>query len=212
MRDFPVFTTENGVASLTLREIPMRQRAYIRLQATQTPELLLEDCVGFCRACGAQQILASGHTFLESYPLHTAIWRMSGRIENLPETDAALFPVQEETAEAWRRIYNECMSRVDNAAYLTAGDAKEAARAGEAYFVHRGETLLGIGSVGAEELKSVASVVPGSGEALVAALSHAMTGERITLEVASTNERAIRLYERLGLIVTGESSRWYKIF
>ena len=38
MRDFPVFTTEYGVASLILKEVPYRQEAYIILQATEAPE------------------------------------------------------------------------------------------------------------------------------------------------------------------------------
>ncbi len=37
MRDIPVFSTENGVASLGLREIPYSAEAYITLQDTQAP-------------------------------------------------------------------------------------------------------------------------------------------------------------------------------
>ena len=36
-------------------------------------------------------------------------------------------------------------------------------------------------------------------------------GETITLEVASTNLRAIRLYEKLGFVAVEEVSRWYQI-
>lgn len=211
MKDLSVFTTENGAASLTLREIPSRRRAYILIRSSEAPEQLLEECASFCKACGAEAIYAAGHPILERYPLHTAILRMSGSRDDLPESDAALFPVQAHTAETWRRIYNEKMASVDNAAYLTAEDAKKAARAGEAYFVHRDGVLLGIGSICGEQLKAIASVLPGQGETVLCALNHAMGGERITLEVASTNKRAIRLYERLGMIATGEAARWYKI-
>ena len=31
MKDIPAFTTENGIASLILREIPYREEAYIRI-------------------------------------------------------------------------------------------------------------------------------------------------------------------------------------
>ena len=41
MKDFPLFTTENGVASLILKEIPYRSEAYIILRDTQSPEALL---------------------------------------------------------------------------------------------------------------------------------------------------------------------------
>ena len=52
MKDIPMFTTEYGAASLILRELPYRGIAYVRLQATEQPEKLLEECIGFCRAFG----------------------------------------------------------------------------------------------------------------------------------------------------------------
>ena len=41
MKDFPVFSTSYGVASLILKEIPYRQEAYIHIQSTLEPEQLL---------------------------------------------------------------------------------------------------------------------------------------------------------------------------
>jgi len=38
-----------------------------------------------------------------------------------------------------------------------------------------------------------------------------LEGQTMELEVASTNERAIRLYERLGFVKTAELSRWYQV-
>ena len=35
MKDFPVFTTEYGVASLTLKEVPYREEAYVLLRDVQ---------------------------------------------------------------------------------------------------------------------------------------------------------------------------------
>ena len=35
MRDFPFFTTEYGVSSLSLKEVPYRQEAYIRIREVQ---------------------------------------------------------------------------------------------------------------------------------------------------------------------------------
>ena len=61
MKNIPVFTTEHGAASLFLREIPYRKRAHIKLQATQEPEKLLEECISFCRACGAEWCDAAGN-------------------------------------------------------------------------------------------------------------------------------------------------------
>ena len=56
MKDFPMFTTQYGVASLVLREIPTRGEAYITVRSSQDTEKLLEECVSFCRACGAEKI------------------------------------------------------------------------------------------------------------------------------------------------------------
>ena len=99
MKDFPVFTTEYGVASLILKEIPYQGTAYITLQDSLEPGKLLEECVAFCRVCGAEAVYATGHEILESYPLYTAMWEMRCPWESLPDTEAGLFPVVEATLE-----------------------------------------------------------------------------------------------------------------
>ena len=58
-----VFTTENGVASIVLREIPYKGIAYITLQDTLQPEKLLRECVEFCKAAGADRIYGKGVCF-----------------------------------------------------------------------------------------------------------------------------------------------------
>lgn len=211
MRDIPVFTTDAGVASLTLKEIPYRSDAYIRLQDTREPERLLKECCDFCIAVGAQRIYASGHAILEQYPFHTSVWRMSRLRDGLPKTDAALFPVQPQTLEQWRTLYNEKMRDVPNSSYMTMVDAKKLIERGSGYFVHRGDSLLGIGIATGEQIDTVIAAVPGAGQDVLLALSHALSGERITLEVASANSRAIRLYEQLGFLKTAELSHWYCI-
>ena len=40
MKDFPMFTTEYGVASLLMKEIPYKETAYIIIQSSQEPEEL----------------------------------------------------------------------------------------------------------------------------------------------------------------------------
>jgi len=211
MRNIPVFSTENGVGSLTLKEIPNSGIAYIKIGASQEPAAFLQECTDFCKAVGAERIYASGHEFLEKYPFHTAVWRMSCQIDELPDTDAALFPVTEKTLECWRVRYNRAMKDVANASYMTAMDARQMLKRGDGYFVHREETLLGIGIASGETIEAVVSNQPGAGREVVLALAHALCGTQITLEVASVNERAVRLYERLGFIKNAEISRWYKI-
>ena len=212
MRDIPLFTTEFGVASLILKEIPYRQEAYVRLQATQTPDALIEECVGFCRACGAEKIYATGHKFLENYPLHTAVLQMQRSADSLPQTDAALFPVLPETLEDWRSIYNEKMAAVPNASYMTEKEGKAMLESGSGYFVHRDGALLGIGKVSGNKIEAVAAVVPGAGKDVTLALCSLIHADTISLEVASANMRAIGLYEKLGFLTVNELSKWYVLF
>ena len=211
MRDFPVFTTENGVGSLVLREIPYRGIAYVTIQDSLYPTGFLAECVDFCRVVGAVQIYATGHEMLEQYPVYTSVLQMSGSIVSIQETDACLFPVTEKTLSRWREIYNNRMENVDNASFMSEQAAKELLNSGDAYFVHRNGELLGIGKASGNRIDCVASVKRGSGREIVSALAHGLLSDPVILDVASTNLRAIRLYESMGFIKTSEISRWYKI-
>lgn len=211
MKDFPVFPTQHGAASLILKEIPYRGEAYIQIQSTQEPDALLEECIHFCAACGAERVYAAGHDILEAaYPLHTSIYRMTGTIQLHEEEIPAMFPVTEQTAERWRECYNQRMKNVDNAATLEGRDTLNIVQ-GNAYFIHRNGTLLGIGWIEGNKLRAIASMQPGAGEALCRAMQSLIPQQQMTLEVASTNQKAIALYERLGLIKVEELSRWYQV-
>ncbi len=211
MRDFPMFSTQNGVASLTLNQIPYTAKAYIKLQDTAEPMLLLEECVDFCKLVGAQRIFASGHVLLERYPLHTSIIRMSRTLEGMPDSDAALFPVTEKTLEQWRQLYNEKMKAIPNAVYFSQRDAENLLKAGNAYFVHKEHLLLGIGIAGGDTVDAVVAAQPGMGKEVLCALCHALSGDTVHLEVAHNNARAVGLYEKLGFLKTAEIARWYEI-
>lgn len=211
MKDIPVFDTEHGVASLFLREIPYRKRAHIKLQSTQDPEKLLEECVAFCRMCGAEWIDAAGNEYLQKYPLITALLAMQRPRDGLTETDACLFPVTEETVQQWLDIYNEKMADIPNAAFMDGADGRELLKDGDGYFIHREGKLLGIGKAAGDYIDTVIAVEPGMGETVVLALASILTGGIVRLMVASENKRAVRLYERMGFVTTKELSRWYKI-
>ena len=211
MRDFPFFSTEFGVASLVLREIPYQGTAYITLRDASEPEMLLKECVDFCRICGAEAVYATGHEILEKYPFYTAMWLMRCDAAAMPATDAALFPVQAQTLAQWQRIYNEKVRRVPNGAWMTDKDAKKMLEDGSGYFIHRGEQLLGIGKVSGMELQWVAATVPGAGRDVVCALCHAVWADTVELTVASENKKAVRLYEELGFVRSQELSRWYHV-
>lgn len=211
MKNIPIFSTENGVGSLILREIPYKEVAYVRIESSQAPRQFVDECVQFCRMAGAESVYAFGHPYLENYPFHTAIWRMQCSKDLLPDTDAALLPVTEETVDKWLAIYNERMRNVENSAFKTAADGKTLLERGNGYFVHRDDTLLGIGIAAENTIDAVISVVPGAGKDVLLALNHALFAEQVVLDVASTNQRAIALYQRLGFVKTAERSRWYKI-
>ena len=213
VRDFPFFTTEYGVSSLVLKEIPYRNEAYIHIRDVQPDgfEAHLKECVSFCRMCGAEQIYAEGSGDLETYPLYTAVYEMKGISRFDEEKVACLFPVTEGTVGQWRTIYNKAMRSVDNAGTLESRDEKKILESGSAYFVHRDGELLGIFWLEANKLLAIAAVQKGAGETILHTMMSLRPEEQIHLEVASTNDRAIRLYEKCGLMKTAELSRWYRV-
>jgi len=212
MRDFPIFTTEYGVSSLVLKEIPYRKEAYIRILDVQEDFFAehLAECVSFCRICGAERVFAEGNGKLEAYPGGAAIFRMQGRVWVAEEMTASLFPVTEQTVGKWRSIYNEAMRAVDNAATLESREEGKLLSGG-AYFVHDAGELLGIFWLEDNRLLAIAAVQKGSGRRIMHTMMSLRKGETLELEVASTNERAIRLYESLGFLKTGELLRWYRV-
>lgn len=213
MRDFPVFTTENGVSSLHLKQIPYKREAYIRIRDVQPGYFAehLAECASFCRMAGAERIFAAGHEALADYPLHTMVLEMRGTAWVDPGKIACLFPVTEATVAQWRGIYQERMASVDNASVLEAREERKIVESGGAYFVHRDGELLGIGWMEGCRLLAMAAVKKGAGETVMHTLMSLVEGAAVTLEVASTNERAIRLYEKLGFLKTAELVRWYRI-
>lgn len=213
MKDFPLFPTEHGVASLVLKEIPYRKEAYIHIREAQPGELeqLLEECVSFCRMAGAEKIYAAGHEGLEEHPLYTAVVEMRADAWVDREKLSSVFPVTEQTVGRWRQVYNEAMAAVDNARTLEVRDEGRILESGGAYFVHDDGKLLGIGWLEDCRLLAVAAVEKGTGERVMHSLMSLVEGASMTLEVASTNERAIRLYEKLGFLKTAEVSRWHRV-
>ena len=213
MRDFPIFTTEYGVSSLILKEIPYRNEAYIRILDVQEEffEDHLAECVSFCRMCGAERIYAEGSRHLEQYPLYTAVYQMNGTASPEESKMASLFPVTAQTVGTWRTIYNKAMRSVDNAGTLESREEKQILDSGTAYFVHEDSRLLGIFWLEGNKLLAIAATEKGAGETVMHTMMSLLEGEDMMLEVASTNHRAIRLYENLGFVRTAELRRWYRV-
>ena len=186
MRDFPMFPTEYGLSSLTLKEIPYKKQAFIHIREVQPGFLQehLKECVSFCRMCGAEAIFAAGNEELAELPLYTAVVEMRGRAVVDREGLKSLFPVTEATVTQWRNIYNERMRFVDNTATLETRDEKKIVESGGAYFVHDNGELLGIGWMDDTKLLAVASVKKGAGEAVMNTLLSLVEEADVTLEVA----------------------------
>ena len=103
------------------------------------------------------------------------------------------------------------MKDVPVAAYLTTENGRQLVQKGNCYFVHRNDALIGIGVAGEGKIQSVASLVPGGGKNAVLALCDRLSSQRISLEVASENRKAVSLYESLGFSKEKVRNTWYKI-
>lgn len=209
MKDFPVFTTEFGAASLTLRQIPYRQEAYIHLQSfsREDRDSLIAECASFCRMAGAEKVFVTPAAGEGDFK----ILLMRG-VPILNEEDVEnIFPVTDQTVSSFRKIANEKLRQVDLAAMLEQKDEEIIISSGGAYFIHREGKLLGIGWLQEDKLKLIASVIPGEGYHVAQTLLSVQPGQSIHLEVASTNQKAIRLYERLGLLPVQELETWEEV-
>ncbi len=211
MKDFPLFTTEYGAASLVLREIPYQQTAYITVLDSREPEALVGECVSFCRVCGAERVYGRGHPWLERFPLYTILWEMECPKASLTAIGPALEAVDRDDLDLWRRLYNEKVVHVPNGAWMTEKEAFAMAEQGGGWFLRDRGRLLGIGRTEGDRIQWVSAHVPGAGETLVRALAGTIPGETVRLTVASTNTKAMGLYERLGFVKTREITRWYGI-
>jgi ribosomal protein S18 acetylase RimI-like enzyme len=160
---------------------------------------------------GADRVYASGHDALDAYPHYTTVVEMCVNIQVAPDDMAQLFPVTEQTVKRWREIYNQSMRHVHNSGTLETRDEKRILESGGAYFVHRNGELLGLGWLEQDTILAIASAKPGMGQHVAHTLMSVVEGASLRLEVASTNEKALRLYEKLGFLKTGEISRWYKV-
>ena len=104
MRDIPVFDTENGVGSLSLREIPYRGEAYITVGAVSDGVAFLKEAAEFCVAVGAEKVYATGHEAAEQFPYYSSVLLLAADRESLDKSDAMLFPVTEQTADTMAQV------------------------------------------------------------------------------------------------------------
>lgn len=218
MRNIPDFTCEYGAALLVLEDIPYGQTAYVLPHWVSPGKAagFLEECRRFCRMAGAERVLVQEEALGQAahgLGLRTElrILAMQGETDRLPHGDAHLFPVTEATWGDFLAAYNGAMSGVDGARRLYDRDQEALLKAGGCYFVHRDGTALGLGIVEGDCLLALASLRPGMGETVVATLAEASFSSVVRLFVAEHNERALRLYRRLGFVTTGVKETWLRV-
>ena len=212
MKNIPMFTTDNGVASLILEEIPYKKLAYVRVHTSTSPQLLLDEAISFCRAVGAEKILATGATCFEVYPKYSQIVRMQCKTSVLEKSNLKLCLVTAATLPRWCDIYNSRMSEVPNAATMNGVNSSKLLSEGDCYFVYDDTCLVGIGKITNSSVDVIASVVRGKGEAILRALCCAINAEYVTVDVAVNNYSAFSLYKRMGFEEIETLSTWYCVY
>lgn len=211
MKNIPAFTSSGGVASLVLEEIPYKKEAYIRIHNVYDFEILIADCISFCKAVGAEKIYASGAVPPNRYLIHTEIWMLSADRCQLPITDAKLVPVTENTLVNWIEIYNRKMRNVHNAATMNQTKCVKLLETEDVYFVYKSNVQIGICKGKNGVIDVIASTTIGGGADVVLAMCSAFSVPDIHVQVASTNAKALNLYNKLGFSKVETISVWYKV-
>lgn len=189
MKDFPLFPCSNGMASLILSEIPYRADAYIFIRAVHgSLSGLLQECGGFCRAAGAENIYVCGEADLSHLPVYARLTERSLPKFRLPASSARAELTDD---PQWAELYNQ--------RFRTVHSAKTYLRTPEnAYFIYDGDERIGLGQLIDDELAAVATLKKGRGQDCVCALSAKIRQDSIKLLCAEENSPATRLYDRMG--------------
>lgn len=201
MRDIPCFSCGDGVATLLLGQVAVSRRAFVMIQAVfTTTQQLLEVCVGFCRAVGAQEVYALGAEALAPYPVYARLMEREAVKDALPRVTARVRHTQE---EGWLEHYRRSFARVPAAkAFSSVPEG--------ACFVYDGQTQIGLGLLQEGVLAAVASLSPHRGADCVCALAQEL-GPRITLQCAMENAPAMALYDRLGFSRGPIRETWHRV-
>ena len=214
MKDIPMFTGTHGLASLVLKEITVSGRAYVVVRAIwngQT-EAFLQECLSFCRAVGAEQVYASyGSEELPAVHAYDMI-AMELEKEKLPTGDPVeLEPLTPENRQAFLDIYNTCFREMAGASTYGKEDLNRLFDTDCAFLAKKEGKYAAIAEISENGLESIA-VLPefrGLGYDLALAVLPMVPRKTVRLKVASTNEKALALYTRLGFERKEPLSRWY---
>lgn len=210
MTDLPVFTAADGLATLILHEIPAKREAYILVRTVfGTLDGLLRECAAFCRGAGAEHVYAGGAADLSGYPVFARLIERRAEFPTLPQTDCAVEPVAQDTAERWAALYNDRFRAVPSAQSCGFAETRRLAASGECFFVTENGGRIGLGRVRGETLLALASLVPGAGERTLLTLVRHCGLHRVELVCAVENPRAMALYDRLHFSRGKLRQSWY---
>lgn len=214
MQNIPIFTAANGLATLILREIPFSGRAYVMFRSVwKDPAALAAECASFCRMAGAGEVYVS-HDCKE-LPLAHAYDMVELRCEKeaLPAlTDPVeLLPLTAERAEEWLEVYNRSFAPIPGAAAYDRREMTRLMKDKTAFWVERDGSCAAIVEEKPDGLAAIA-VLPryrGLGTATALTALHRAQAQVLTVRTASTNERALAMYDRLGFQTKEIVSRWW---
>ena len=201
MKDIPIFTATNGMASLTLREIPYRREAYVQVRAVFTRlDFLLRECTAFCRMAGAERVFASGAENFSDYPVHARLMEREISKEILPTVEAKAIPTED---TQWLACYREVFRKVPVARTLEHME--------HCYWIEEKGERIGFGQIHEGMLHTVAALQKGAGARCVCALAAVDSTPNIQLLCAMENEPAMKLYDRLGFSHGAIKESWHEI-
>lgn len=200
MKDIPIFTGCEGIASLILRQIPYNGTAFVLVRSVFTAtEALLRECAAFCRAAGAEKVIFGGDGDFSGRPIYARIIERTISASALPKTTAVARPTSD--TDEWLKIYRQRFAEVPAATCFPSTQ--------NALTIFDGETRIGIGTVEGGCIRLVASTVPGRGADCVCALAAHCLGESVCLSCAEENLAAMRLYDRLGFSRGETKEIWF---
>ena len=202
MKDIPLFTVTDGMASLILHEIPFRKEAYVWIRTVYGRiGGLMEECAGFCRAAGAEKVYFSGNADLSAYPVYAKLIYRSANADTLPKTHAIATPTADPSA--WLEHYRDRFRAVPAAQSTPSAEGQ--------YDIFLNGELIGIGQLKEDLILSLASLRPGLGQDCLCALSLQSQSSKLRLLCAEENLPAMKLYDKLGFTVDGTKEVWYSM-
>ena len=215
MKDIPVFTGVHGVATLILSQIPWSGCGYVMVRSVWDDEkAFLDECLGFCRACGAEHVYASWELAELPAPHGYDMVQLRMKKSELPKGEPVeLEDLTEDNAEHFLDIYNTCFLPIPNAAAYGKKDIERLLGEETAYLVRQDGEYAAIAEISKEGLEAVA-VLPryrGLGYDLCRTVLENVPSTVLKLKTASVNDRALALYRRLGFADEQVVSCWWKL-